>query len=224
MVAEMNSESEPQLAPPGAGLPKIELLLGRFFFALRCKTGHRKAFNARFSREREAIAKLVAGLAPENAALRILIPRLAGLEDSSRYWSVWMTLDHLRIVNLAIASTIEKLDRGETPAAKASTAAVKPSSSVDAGVVAQYESACDVLLSAVAGVGNLKTELRYAHPWFGPLDAFQWHAMAGGHMGIHRAQLERICASFGQGTQTPSETIGSGAAFGKAAPTTKNRG
>jgi hypothetical protein len=31
----------------------------------------------------------------------VLIARPRGLEDSSRYWSVWMTLDHLRIVHLA---------------------------------------------------------------------------------------------------------------------------
>jgi len=96
-------------------------------------------------------------------------------------------------VKLAITETIEKLGRGEQPQGTASTATVKPSPAVDANVVVRYESACDLLLKTAASVGNLKTKVRYAHPWFGPLNAFQWYAMAGGHMAIHRAQLERIC-------------------------------
>jgi hypothetical protein len=48
------------------------------------------------------------------------------------------------------------------------------------------------LLAAVAAAGNLKTELRYAHPWFGPLDAAGWHTLAAGHLGIHRVQIEQI--------------------------------
>jgi len=189
----MDSSSAPNLAPPGAGLPKFELLIGRLVFALRWRTGNREGFEARFSRERQTIRQLIVGLNPDLAARRVLIPRLPGMEDSSRHWSAWMTLDHLRIVNLAITDTIEKLGRGERPQGTASTATVKPSPDADANVLVRYESACDLLLKTAASVGNLKTKVRYAHPWFGPLNAFQWYAMAGGHMAIHRAQLERIC-------------------------------
>jgi len=33
---------------------------------------------------------------------------------------------------------------------------------------------------------------RYAHPWFGPIDAYQWHCLLGMHQGIHRKQMEAI--------------------------------
>jgi len=69
---------------------------------------------------------------------------------------------------------------------------MKPSPKADVTVAAEYEQSCDALLVAVAVAGDLKTELRYAHPWFGPLDAAGWHALAAGHMGIHRMQIERI--------------------------------
>ena len=78
------------------------------------------------------------------------------------------------------------------PPGKASTATVKPSPAVTASVVAEYEESCDALLAAVAAAPNLTTAARFAHPWFGPLDAAGWHALAGGHMGIHRVQIERI--------------------------------
>ena len=37
----------------------------------------------------------------------------------------------------------------------------------------------DNLLATIAAIPNLKTTARFAHPWFGPLDASGWHAMAG---------------------------------------------
>lgn len=61
-----------------------------------------------------------------------------------------------------------------------------------ADVVAAYEESCDALLATIASIPNLKTAVRFAHPWFGPMDAFGWHALAGGHMSIHRVQIERI--------------------------------
>jgi hypothetical protein len=188
----MAEDIEPQLAAPGAGLPKVELFIGRLMFVWRQWSGGREAFNTRFQTEREMIGKMVEGCSPESAARRVLIDRVRGLEDSSRYWSVWMTLDHLRIVNSQIARIIEALSNGIVPPGKASTATIKPSKTVTGAVVSEYEASCHKLLSTVASVTNLRTSVRYAHPWFGPLDAFGWHAMATGHMGIHRAQLERI--------------------------------
>ena len=60
----------------------------------------------------------------------------------------------------------------------------------------EHEQACDKLLSTVASVADLKTAAKYAHPWFGALDAAGWHALAAGHMGIHRVQMQRILAGM----------------------------
>ena len=188
----MTANSETQLAPPGAGLPKVELLIGRLLFGLRRWSGNRDAFNAHFTREREAIRGLVRSVDAESAARRVLIRRARGMEDSSRHWSVWMTLDHLRIVNGAVTRIIDALTKGVVPDGVASTATVKPSPDVAAAVVAEYEDACDALLTTVAAAPDLQTAVRFAHPWFGPMDAAGWHALAGGHMGIHRVQIERI--------------------------------
>src|SRR4051794_8680829 len=98
----MKADLEPRLAPPGAGLPVPELFIARLLFAFRRWNGSREAFNTRFESERRAISELLKECDPEAAARRVLIQRPRGLEDSSRYWSVWMTLDHLRIVNFQI--------------------------------------------------------------------------------------------------------------------------
>ena len=189
---------EPQLAPPGAGLPPLERFIGGLLFALRRATSSRSAIAARFQAERERIRQLLAPLSAGQAVQRVLIPRVRGLEDSSRYWSAWMTLDHLRIVHEGMTRVIRALTSGVTPPGQSSTAAVKPRTDVDAGVVAAWEASCDALAAAVESVPEsaLKTAVRYAHPWFGPLDAFAWYCLAAGHHRIHRVQLERICAAL----------------------------
>ncbi len=65
-----------------------------------------------------------------------------------------------------------------------------------AGNIGKYETSCDRLLATIAEAENLRTPLRYAHPWFGPLDAAGWHAMTGMHLTIHRVQIERIVGAL----------------------------
>lgn len=196
LLATMTTTESSRLAPPGAGLPAIEHLIARVLFGLRRATGDRSSFTAKFERERERIRGLLSSVNAETGAGRVLIARCRGLEDSSRDWSVWMTLDHLRIVNLEMARVMSMLGRGHVPPGAASTAAVKPSPEVTADVVGDYEASCDTLLAAAADVPDLKTAKRFPHPWFGPLDAAGWYALAGGHMGIHRTQVERIIAGL----------------------------
>lgn len=190
----MNNINEPKLAAPGAGLSALEHFMARILFGLKRLTGSREAFNAKFIKERTIIRRLTADLTPEAAGKRVLIRRCRGLEDSSRFWSVWMTLDHLRIVHNAFIGILTSLANGKVPDGEASTATVKPNPMVTEDVVAAYEESCDELLATVASIPNLKTAVRFPHPWFGPMDAFGWHALAGGHMSIHRVQIERIIA------------------------------
>jgi hypothetical protein len=188
-----NSQNEtPKLAAPGAGLPGYELQIGRVLFALRAWTHDRQRIDALFRRERALVAELVRSCPAGRAGERVLIPRPRGLEDSSRHWSVLMTLEHLRIVNLACASIIRELSEGRVPAGKASTADVKPSPDVTESVLAAYEASCDEVLAAVASAKDLDDAARFPHPWFGPMSARRWHVLAAVHLGLHRRQIESI--------------------------------
>ena len=64
--------------------------------------------------------------------------------------------------------------------------AIPPPIEGRSAAVAEYEAAGDALLAAAAAAPDLKTSIRLPHPWFGPLDAAGWPALAAGHMGIHR--------------------------------------
>ena len=188
-----NSQDEsPKLAAPGAGLPGIELQVARILFTLRAWTHGRQRIDALFRRERALVAELVKGCPAGRLGERVLIPRPRGLEDSSRHWSVLMTLEHLRIVNLACASIIRELSEGRVPAGEASTADVKPSPDVNESVLAAYEASCDQVLAAVASAKDLDDAARFPHPWFGPMSARRWHVLAAVHLGLHRRQIEAI--------------------------------
>lgn len=191
---------EPVLDRPGAGLPAPELWMARILFRNTLRKGSREDFLKRFELERGKIRELIVAIPREERGTRILIPRLRGLEDSSRFWSTWMTLDHLRITNQSFTRVVQALTSGQVPPGKADTAAVKPDPEVGSEIEADYENSCDAFLETVNGVGELHTPLRYEHPWFGPLDAFAWTALAATHMGIHRAQIDRIGKKWRSGS------------------------
>lgn len=184
--------AEPVLDKPGAGVPKVERFVGKWMLRAGCFVRGRGGSSRKLEIERAAIRGLYMPLSAEQSARRVLIPRLRGLEDSSRYWSVWMVLDHLRIVNSQVAMVIASLLRGVVPQGKADTAAVKPSIEVGAGVVDQYEHSCDRIQRIAESAKTLRTGVRFAHPWFGSLDAAEWHGMTGMHLAIHRKQIEQI--------------------------------
>jgi len=192
----MTTTTQPKLAPPGAGLPRIELFIARILFGIRLRTGNRDAFTTKFQAERGRIRELLRGFDAATGSRQVLIRRPPGLEDSSRNWSMWMTFDHLRIIHGQFIRIIRALTSGEVPEGQASTAAVKPSPDADASAVDAYESSCEALLAVVAAAPDLQTTVRFVHPWFGPLNAFGWYALAGSHLAIHRVQMERIIAGL----------------------------
>ncbi len=191
-MTRLPAELEPTLQPPGAGLPPTERWVAQLMLGWQARWSRRESSAARFARERRAIMDLVRTGDPATDARRVLIPRPTGLEDSSRFWSVYMTLDHLRIVNDGTAALIGLLGRGQTPARVTGTADVKPSTEVGATVVRPFEQACERFERSVAAVDDLRGTPRWPHPWFGPLNAAEWHFLTAFHMGLHRRQIENI--------------------------------
>lgn len=193
----MTTMNEPKLAPPGAGLPAIELRIARLIFAFHKRSGGRADFTHLIEEELRQILELCAATKVSALQERVLIKRLKGLEDSSRYWSVCMVAEHLRIVNSMVKDVMLTLAKGVTPPMVASTAAVKPSPESGLASIGGFESATRELLAATAKLETLETKARFAHPWFGPLTALEWYAMVGFHMRLHRKQMLRILEARG---------------------------
>jgi hypothetical protein len=193
-MTSSEADVQAKLEPPGAGLPRLELLASRVMFKVVMPFVTRAGANRWIRTEADRILELARPLSAEDATKRVLIPRLAGLEDSSRFWSVCMALDHLVIVTTAVGRVIESLAQGVVPTRTASTAEVKPNPAADVGVTERFEASLRDYFTRVDAIANLKTKEKYRHPWFGPLDALNWHRLTALHHRIHRRQVERIIA------------------------------
>ncbi len=191
----------PALQPPGAGLPWWERLVAKYVvFPRACRRLGWAGAAELFQAEGARVLAVWDALPPERLTERVLIRRFPGIEDSSRYWSAGMTVEHLNIVGADIRAVVRSLRAGRVPDRAARVEDVKPRG--EAGPAATRAAFVEILAETAAeeaavapvapGVGP-----RYDHPWFGPIDAFRWHALLGIHQGLHRRQIEAIRDGLG---------------------------
>lgn len=199
--AGKSATSIPQLQPPGAGLPWWERLIAKYFvFPRVCRKLTWEAAARQFQEEGTRVLAVYDALSDAKREERVLVRRFAGMEDSSRFWSATMTVEHLTMVGSAIRRCISSLRRGVVPPDEPRTADFKPK-----GVITQAEVRSEFvrLLSDAAVTQQSEPPIprgegpRYTHPWFGPLDAHQWHCLLAFHQGIHRKQIEAIRDGLG---------------------------
>jgi hypothetical protein len=191
----MTNSTIPKLDKPGAGLPFPEWAVANYILVpLRMRTVSVAKALDEFKQETAKIEKMASTLSVEQLSEKRLIARLTGLEDSSRYWSVAMALEHLMIVNTRGMKLAKSLAKGVMPDGKSSTADVKPDGAIDASkIVAKFLSNSELYGKTVA---SLKLEahpnVKFQHPWFGMMNAKEWVLFAAPHMQIHRKQIEAI--------------------------------
>ncbi len=187
--------NEVKLEAPGKGLPWLEHLVARYWILPRAsKKVSWKACEMQFNRETQKILEIYHSIPELDLSTCILVPRLQGLEDSSRYWSAAMVLEHLVIVGSQIAKVIVELTHKRIPQGEANIARVKPLGILTAPKAeAQYEAfAITEMNQRRAQIGDQNSLTRFVHPWFGPITARQWNWLMGSHQYIHRKQLEQI--------------------------------
>jgi len=182
-----------QLAPPGAGLPWLELQIVRGIFHVSARLSNHAHASQMFAEEELLIVDVMDQFNEREGEQEVLIKRLRGLEDSSRYWSAYMTLSHVAIVNRAVVQIIHSLLDGKVPATAARIADVKPVP-IGKEALSTFREVNASFTDISRSVKNLRTPLTFAHPWFGELDGARWHFLAGFHMRLHREQLNAILA------------------------------
>lgn len=186
----MNEEHN--LEQPGAGLSVLDLWISKIGLnALRSFLSRRR-IEKLLCVETNKVLTAARGLSPEQLKQQVLAPRLIGIEDSSRFWSAAMVLQHLVIVDTGISELIVALADHKTHEQEVRIADVKPSTDAGQEQLSYLDEAVQTYLDRVATVDDLYTEGRHAHPWFGEMDANGWHTLAALHTIIHRRQLESI--------------------------------
>ncbi len=190
---------QPKLGAPGAGLPLFERLVARYFFLpVKARQTSWEQSNFIFSHETDKILRLTASMTLAQMQEPVLIPRIRGIEDSSRFWSPAMVMEHLMIVAPAMADVVVRLSCGEVPDVQVDVARVKPSGGLSGA--ADIESIRSAFASAMMQahlrvseeVRDRNSRARLLHPWFGPLSAREWNWLLGSHQWVHRKQIQAI--------------------------------
>ena len=193
--------SQQELQLPGAGLPGFENAILNFGFKFRCMMSSGRSALNHFKREHQTIFQIADDDESFDAFHPLLIPRVTGIEDSSRQWSVMMVLEHLCMVNRDMVKIIEALSEGIKPRGQIDVALYKPEEELDYTVLDRFREVCFDYEARLERLlekrGRLGAATKYAHPWFGPLTAHQWHCLAAVHMSIHRRQIQKIVAMLG---------------------------
>lgn len=206
---DSNSSPQANLAAPGAGLPGVQgFVLRHVFFPAFCqRTSWDKALGL-FLHEGERVAAAAQSLAPEALQTRVLIRAPMGIEDSSRYWSAAMVLEHLIEVGSRIATGVVELTHGPSASVKADIADVKPKGQNNDSIVAAYRVFLeDYRDKLVHQTGNRNARNTAPHPWFGDLTPQRWVCLGAIHQQIHRRQMDRVIAGLRQGQRQRGPTI-----------------
>ncbi len=184
----------PTLAPPGAGLPFPESwivrLAGRFM--MRRRYTWDSALDDLEATAERLIARFAA-LEPSARTTPVLVERLRGLEDSSRFWSPSMVLEHLCLTGGPMLAMVLMLSHGKTSSRKVSTAAVKPVGKPPEEVLAAFTKLHREARERLQeGAGPLREGPTHRHPWFGRLNPTDWLRLMAGHLRLHERQFELI--------------------------------
>jgi hypothetical protein len=189
---------EPKLQPPGAGLPLPQKLLLRYFIGpFQSKRTPWDVSRSRYEKLTAKIIKAAEGVPVEKRKTKILVNPIIGLEDSSRYWSVDMLLEHLMIVGKNMEGIILSLSTGVKPNVVADTAKVKPtaasSENSPQNILFEFKAFAPTLLQRLdSNMKNKDSDTTLEHPWFGECTARQWYFVLAAHQGIHWQQLKQI--------------------------------
>ena len=146
-----------------------------------------------FEKEGEKILSLARSVDKDKLFERVLVPKLFGLEDNSRYYSVAMVMEHLLIVGNALQKRIPLLSQGKKLEKEVKIKEYKPYRKIEDTVVEQYEIFLHGFKKEIEeNIDDIYLENRHEHPWFGELKAKEWAVMGAIHQIVHRRQIEAI--------------------------------
>jgi len=146
-----------------------------------------------FEKEGEKVLSLARSMEKSKLFERVLVPKLFGLEDNSRYYSVAMVLEHLLVVGTALQNRIPSLSQGKKLDKEIKIEDYKPYMEIDNTIIDQYEIFLHGFRKEVEdNIDNIYLENRHEHPWFGELKAKDWSVMGAIHQMVHRRQIEVI--------------------------------
>ena len=183
-----------ELDKSGAGLSPTRVFLAKHIFipTLNRFLSWEKAWDI-FDKEGKKIIALASTLNKEQLFERVLVPKLLGLEDNSRYYSVAMSIEHLHMVGGALQIRIPILSKGKKINKSIKIEDVKPYKEIDENVVKNFEEFLNTYREKLEkNIVDVYIDNTSTHPWFGEFNPKQWSILAAVHQIVHRRQIEAI--------------------------------
>ncbi|MBK1722233.1 DinB family protein [Thiocystis violacea] len=189
----MTDRESDSRSPVGAsGIPAHERLAANLGVRLYASLAKPDRILEHFRAEAIRALELTRKLPEEAGARAVRIRRFPGIEADSRQWSVYMTLDHLVMVNTAITALIHAICSDHRHGVEIRLEDAQPHVSAGPDRITALEVLVERYAHQIQCLGVLRSRARYPHPWFGPMTARQWHALAALHNRMHRVQIEKI--------------------------------
>lgn len=141
-------------------------------------------------REAAASIAIARSLGPTLAARSIRVPKMPGVDEDMREWTVYETLEHNRIVNGMMTETVDHLANGAPAPGEVDVKRdVMPTGSIGSDVLERFQASVDAFLAVAAKAPKLRGTNTTPHVIFGAFDAHRWVCMMGFHLMIHRRQM-----------------------------------
>ena len=194
MQTQEDIEIQNKLEKAGHGLPKIDAIFLRYigFPLLKSFISWGNAFKF-FEYEGKEILNLVKDLPKDKLFKKVLIPKIFGIEDNSRYYSPAMVLWHLIYVGECLQEGIVNLSKNEKINFTVKIENFKPFIKIDEDIVERYENFLNNYRKFIEiNVENKYINNCHSHPWFGCLNPKEWLVMSAIHQMVHQRQIKKI--------------------------------
>lgn len=124
---------------------------------------------------------------------KVLVPKMRGVEDSSRHWCANEVLEHLMITGLGVRGLVVELASGRTSDYEVKIENFKPRGKYAGGdASADFKRFTDETLELLGALDIRDAGPVHRHPWLGDSNALRWTWLLAGHTGIHLNQLIAI--------------------------------
>ena len=184
-------EKDQGLDKPGAGIPWYEEKFIRYLVVPILPLVFNWESSLSFLQKQiQEIVMLIEDLDEESMQKQVLVSRLFALEDSSRFWSINMVVEHLVTVNRGTYEIVDLLNQEKTVERELGTEKVKPYHNTNhTKNLIVFEKAYSRMIKKNKNrVSNMTKE----HPWFGSFNNYAWHAFIGFHNKLHKRQIQKI--------------------------------
>ncbi|QKF66835.1 hypothetical protein AVENP_1281 [Arcobacter venerupis] len=198
MQTKEDIEIQNNLGKAGHGLPKIDAIFLKHigFPILKTFISWDNAMKF-FEYEGKEILNLVKDLPKDKLFKKVLIPKIFGIEDNSRYYSPAMVLWHLLYVGETLQEGIVSLSKNEKIDFTVKIENFKPFVQIDEDIVEKYEKFLNNYKKFIErNIENKYINNCLSHPWFGCLNPHQWLVMSAIHQMVHKKQIKKILKAY----------------------------